>query len=445
VSPNGAIRERLESIFRQALAAVEPGATVRRQVTRDAGGVISIAGTPLAPDARLVVLAAGKAAGPMARALEAVAGERIAAGLAVGPVGGGVRLERIEALEASHPLPDARSEAAGRAALRMVSRARARDLLVVLLSGGASSLLAVPAPGLRSEDLGAVTRLLLASGAPIHEQNAVRKHLSALAGGQLALRAAAERIEVLLLSDVPGDRIDVIGSGPCAPDPTTYADAIAALERRGLRERLPDPVRRHLEAGLRGERSETPDTREPRLRRVRHHVLASNRTARDAAARAAAREGLRPVCLTPPLTGEARIAGRRLAALARALAVPRPCCLVAGGETVVTLRGNGRGGRSQELALAAAIALAGSRDTALLAAGTDGRDGPTDAAGAFVDGSSVARGRALGLDARAALENNDSYGFFSAAGGLLRTGPTRTNVMDLVLAYAAPPEAARRG
>jgi len=315
VRPSGAIRERLDSIFRQALAAVEPGATVRRQVTRDAGGAISIAGTRLAPDARLVVLAAGKAAGPMARALEAVAGERIAAGLAVGPVGAGVGLERIEALEASHPLPDARSEAAGRAALRLVSRARARDLLVVLLSGGASSLLAVPAPGLCSEDLGAVTQLLLASGAPIHEQNAVRKHLSALSGGQLALRAAADRIEVLLLSDVPGDRIDVIGSGPCAPDPTTYADAVAALERRGLRERLPDPVRRHLEAGLRGERSETPDAREPRLRRVRHHVLASNRTARDAAARAAARGGLRPVCLTPLLTGEARVAGRRRAHL----------------------------------------------------------------------------------------------------------------------------------
>jgi glycerate-2-kinase len=445
VSSGGAIRGRLESIFRHALAAVEPGVAVRRRIALEAGGELSVAGTRLSPDARLVVPAAGKAAGPMARALEEVAGDRIAAGLAVGPVGAGAALERIETLEASHPLPDARSEVAGRAALRLVSQARPGDLLLVLLSGGASSLLAVPASGLRTEDLRATTRLLLGSGAPIHEQNAVRKHLSALAGGQLALRATADRIEVLLLSDVPGDRIDVIGSGPCAPDPTTYADAVATLERRGLRDRIPDPVWRHLEAGRRGERTETPDAREPRLRRVRHHVLASNRTARDAAALAAARDGLRPVCLTPPLTGEARIVGRRLAALARATAAPQPLCVVAGGETVVTLRGSGRGGRNQELALAAAIELEGSRGTALLAAGTDGRDGPTDAAGAFVDGGSTARGGALGLDARAALEDNDSYGFFAAEGGLLRTGPTRTNVMDLVLAYAASPNAPRRG
>jgi glycerate-2-kinase len=445
VSPRGAIRERLESIFRHALAAVEPGAAVRRYVKREADGELSVAGTRLLPDARLVVLAAGKAASPMARALEEVAGDRIATGLAVLPERVGAALRRIEEREASHPGPDARSEAAGRAALRLVGLARPQDLLVVLLSGGASSLLAVPAPGLCGEDLRATTQLLLGCGAPIHEQNAVRKHLSALAGGQLALRAQADRIEVLMLSDVPGDRIDVIGSGPCAPDPTTYADAVAAVERRGLRDRIPGPVWLHLVAGMRGDRSETPNGLEPRLRRVRHHLLASNRTARDAAALAAARDGMRPVCLTPLLTGEARIAGRRLAALARAMTAQQPLCLVAGGETVVTLQGNGRGGRSQELALAAAIALDGSRGAALLAAGTDGRDGPTDAAGAYVDGGSIARGRALGLDAHAALADNDSHGFFALEGGLLRTGPTRTNVMDLVLAYAASSNEIWRG
>jgi glycerate 2-kinase len=435
-------RGRLEAIWREALAAVDAEAAVRGALARDAGGTLAIAGAALPPGARLHVVAAGKAAAAMARGLEAVAGERIAGGLAVVKDGHGLPLARIALREAAHPVPDARCERAAREALACAEAAEERDVLVVLLSGGASSLLACPAAGLRLADLAATTELLLRAGAPIDELNAVRKHLSALAGGRLAQRARAGRIEVLAISDVSGDRIDVIGSGPCAPDPSTFADALAVLERCGARGRLPPAVRAHLEAGARGERPETAKPGDPRLRGVRHTVLAGNAVALEAARAAAPRQGLRPLRLGPELAGEARVAGRRLAALARALRPAEPVCLLGGGETVVSVRGGGRGGRCQELALAAAIALQGWPHAALLAAGTDGSDGPTDAAGAFADGGSAARGRAAGVDARAALADNDSYGFFAAEGGLLRTGPTRTNVRDLVLVEvrSSPPE-----
>jgi glycerate-2-kinase len=422
----------LEEVFWDALAAVDAGAALRRAV-RARGGELRVAGAPVDRAARLVVLAAGKAAAAMAAALEEVAGPRIAAGLAVAKDGCGLPLARIALLEAGHPIPDRRSEQAAREALRLVESARPDDVLLVLLSGGASSLLAGPAPGLGLEDLARTTAALLAAGAEIGELNAVRKHLSAVAGGRLAERAACRRIEVLALSDVPGDRFDVIGSGPFAPDPTRFEDALAALERRGVRGAVPRAVLEHLEAGARGGVPETPKPGAPQLARVRSTLLASNRTALLAAAGSARRRGWRAPVLEGALRGEARCAGRRLAALARALRAPGPVCLLAGGETSVRVRGPGRGGRSQELALAAALELAGVPGVALLAAGTDGSDGPTDAAGAFVDGGSAARGRRRGRDPAADLAANDSYAFFDAEGGLLRTGPTRTNVMDLAL------------
>ncbi len=438
MSTRTAVRAPLERVFRASLAAVEPGAVVRRHVTSDAAGRLCIAGEPLAPAARLAVLAVGKAAAPMARALEQVAGERIAAALAIVPDGHALALECFDVCEAAHPVPDDRSARAARRARQFVAALEPSDVLVVLLSGGTSSLLSCPAPGLELEDLARTTALLLEGAAAIDELNAVRKHLSAVAGGRLALCAAAGRIEVLVISDVPGDRVDTIGSGPFAGDPTTYADALAAVDARGVRSRLPCRVRAHLEAGARGERGETPSADEPRLQRVRHSLVACNATALEAARGAARELGLRPIRVTGGLSGEARVAGRRLAALCDAVTAEVPVLLLAGGETVVRVRGSGRGGRNQELALAAALALDGRDGVALLAAGTDGTDGPTDAAGAFADGGTLARGRALGLDARAALDDNDAYGFFSAEGGILRTGPTRTNVMDLVFVYVAP-------
>ncbi len=401
----------LAEIYHAALAAVDAGEAVRRALRRE-GDVLEVAGRPLGPGQRIVVLAAGKAAAAMAAAVEAIAVERIASGLAVTKDGHELPLRRVALRLAAHPVPDARCEAAAREALVLVENAAPEDLLLVLLSGGASSLLACPAPGLRLDDLGAATRLLLAAGAEIEAANAVRKHLSALAGGRLGRRARPRRIDVLALSDVPGDRLDVIGSGPLAPDPTTYADALAALEARGVLAQVPEAVRAHLAAGVRGEREETPKPGDAALARVRHTLVATNQTAVEAA--------------------------RDLVAAARAGRARPPRYLVAGGETTVTVRGPGRGGRSQELALAAALELDGGPPIALLAAGTDGNDGPTDAAGAYADEGTLARSRRAGLDARAALAANDSHAFFRAEGGLFVTGPTRTNVMDLALVRVGP-------
>ena len=438
MTPSGGVRAQLERVLRASLAAVDAGAAVSRAVARAAAGLV-ICGSPLAENRRLWVLAAGKAAAAMAAAFEARGGDRIAGGLAITKDGHGVPLERIALREAGHPVPDARSENAAREALALVAGAGRDDALVVLLSGGASSLLACPAPGLSLADIAATTSLLLSAGAGIEELNAVRKHLSAVGGGRLGRRAASARIEVLAISDVPGDRIDVIGSGPFAPDPSTFDDALAALDRRGVRGRVPVRVAAHLEAGARGEAEETPKPGDAGLARVRTTLLATNATALAAAADAASRLGMQPVVVSGSLQGEAREVGRRLAALAAAVRPTAgealPVCLIAGGETVVTVRGRGRGGRNQELALAAARALDGRPGIAILAAGTDGSDGPTDAAGAFADAGTLERARARRLDAAAALAENDSYSFFAAEGGLLVTGPTHTNVMDLVLLH----------
>jgi glycerate-2-kinase len=436
VTAAAGVRVQLERVLCASLAAVDAGAAVGRAVERLDGDLV-LCGVPLARGQRVRLLAAGKAAAAMAAAFEAVAGEDIAGGLVITKDGHGIPLARSVLREAGHPLPDARSEAAAREALALVAGAGPGDALVVLLSGGASSLLACPAPELGLADLAATTSALLAAGAGIEELNAVRKHLSAVAGGRLGRAAACARVDVLAISDVPDDRLDVIGSGPFVPDPSTFADALDVLERRGLLKSVPARVVAHLEAGRRGERPETPKPGDARLARVRTTLLATNATALDAAAAEAARLGMRPLLVSGSLAGEARVAGRRLAALAAAIdpaaAAARRLCLLAGGETTVTVRGAGCGGRSQELALAAAGVLDGREGIALLAAGTDGSDGPTDAAGAFADAGTLARARARGLDAGAALAANDSNGFFAAEGGLLVTGPTRTNVMDLVL------------
>jgi glycerate-2-kinase len=442
-APPSARRFReLAEIFRHALIAVDAGELVRRAL-RWNGDALEVAGDRLAPAERLLVLAAGKAAAAMAGAVEAVAGDRIARGLAVTRDGCEVPLRRVRLRSAGHPVPDARSEASAREALAFVEAAAPGDRLLVLLSGGASSLLACPAQGLALEDLATATRLLLAAGADIEETNAVRKHLSALAGGWLARRARPHRIDVLALSDVPGDRIDVIGSGPFAADPSSYADALAILRRRGVLGGLAERVRAHLEAGLRGERAETPKPGDPDLARIRHLLLATNRTAVAAAAAAAERAGLRSVSIDAVLHGEARDAAASLVASARAARAGDPLCLVAGGETTVTVRGRGLGGRCQELALAAAVHLDGGPPTALLAAGTDGNDGPTRSAGAYVDEQTLERARRAGLDARSALAENASHTFFRTEGGLFATGPTRTNVMDLALLRVDPGDVGR--
>jgi hydroxypyruvate reductase len=431
LTPARSPRATLEALFGAALSAVDPAAAVARSIER-ARGALSIAGVPFAPACRFVVFAAGKAACTMAAALEECLSDRIVRGLAVTKDGHALPLRTLVTLEAAHPVPDQRCERAAAQALALARSVGPQEAFLVLLSGGASALLTAPPEGLGQEDLARTTAALLAQGADIEELNCVRKHLGTVSGGRLASQVPGAPIVLLVLSDVIGDRLDVIGSGPCTADPTTFGDALAVLARRGLREEVPQRVLAHLEAGAQGKRPETPKPGDPALRRVVTRVVAGNGNALEAAHREATRRGLRALVATHALSGEARVAGRRLAALSRALDVDAPLVVLAGGETTVTVRGAGRGGRNQELALSAALELQDLPRTALLAAGTDGSDGPTDAAGAFVDAGTVARGRALGLAAEQALLENDSYPFFLKEGGTFRTGPTRTNVMDLV-------------
>jgi hydroxypyruvate reductase len=374
----------------------------------------------------------------MAAAVEEVAGPSLCDGIVLVPDGLERPLARCRLLRAAHPIPDQRGAAATREILAFAARPDPADLLLVLLSGGASSLLCGPVDGVALADVAAAVRVLLGSGASIDELNTVRKHLAAATGGRLARAARAGRVEVLVLSDVIGDRLDVIASGPFAPDPSGFADALSVVERRDPQRQVPRAVRAHLEAGVRGEREETPGADEPCFASVRHTLIASNATAIRAACAAADARGWRGVAATGALCGEARRVAPRLVALADASRAERPLCLVAGGETVVTVTGSGRGGRNQELALAAALAIAGRADVALLAAGTDGADGTTDAAGAFADGGTVARGARAGSDASAALADNDAHGFFAREGGLVRTGPTGTNVADLAFVLRDP-------
>jgi glycerate-2-kinase len=433
VSPE---REALEALFQAALGAVDPQVAVGRAIVSE-GKRLEVAGVALSGGARCVVLAAGKAAGTMAAAFQGHAGERAARGLIVTKDGHGAPPGRFEVREAGHPLPDERSREAGLAALALAREVGPEDALILLLSGGASSLLACPAEGLSLDALRETTELLLRAGAEIQELNCVRKHLTRVSGGRLAAATRADPILVLAVSDVLGDDWATIGSGPCAADPTTYADALRVLQDRDITHRVPSVVRAHLSAGAAGQREESVKPGSPTLGRVRQQLIARNRDALRSLRSGAQRAGFVPVALTDRLRGEARDVGRRLASAARALRPGPPRLLLAGGEPTVTVRGAGRGGRAQELALAAAVELDGDPRVSLLAAGTDGSDGPTPAAGAFVDGGTLARGLAAGVDARAALADNDAYGFFSREGGAFVTGPTGTNVMDLVLIRVA--------
>ncbi len=456
--------EAARRILEAALQAVDPYAAVRRALAYDPQqGMLSVqapAGTPaatpapqvalpLAPQGRVWLIAVGKAAYPMARAAREVLGDRLSGGVVLTKEGyAGPPLPPLEIHEAGHPVPDARGVAAAQTIARLLAQTQPADLVLLLLSGGGSALLVSPAPGLTLDDVQRTTDLLLASGAPITEVNAVRKHLERLKGGQLARLAAPASVVALVLSDVLGDPLDAIASGPAAPDPTTFADAWAVLARYGLLEQVPPAVRRHLQAGLQGQVPETPKPGDPLFGRVHAILIGSVRVAAEAAQAAAQRLGFHAAIATTTLQGEAREVGRALAAVLTEMAhhqrpLPRPACLIWGGETTVTLGSgpHGRGGRNQELALAAVEPLAGAPAALLVTLATDGTDGPTDAAGAAVDGETWARARALGLDPRAALARHDAYAFFAALDALLRPGPTQTNVNDLTLLLTAPARA----
>lgn len=410
----------LRASFRAAVAAVQAGAVLPAHL-------------PPPPTGRLIVVGAGKAAAAMAAVTETFYPRKTALeGLVVTRHGHALETARIRVVEAGHPLPDAAGLEAAQEILRLVGATRPEDLVLALVSGGGSSLLSLPAEGLTLADLKIVTQALLRCGAPIAEINCVRKHLSHTLGGRLAAASRAP-VRALIVSDVAGDDPAVIASGPFAPDPTTFADALDVLARWGVAP--PAAVRDHLERGACGELLDTPKPGAACFARVENRVIASGRMALEAAAGFLRDQGIHPVILGDTVEGEAREVAAVFAALARE--VRRygspwrpPVALLSGGETTVTVRGPGRGGRNAEFALALALKLDGLSGVYALAADTDGIDGTEEYAGAWVAPDTLARAAALGIDARACLANNDAYGFFSALGDLLVTGPTRTNVND---------------
>ncbi|MFQ5897097.1 MAG: glycerate kinase [Candidatus Methylomirabilia bacterium] len=438
------LRDAALAVFQAGLEAGEVRSVLEQAVSLDGPRLRLGPGVfDLASVRRLLVLGAGKASGAMAGHLEELLGERIARGLVVVKDGYTAPTSRIRQVEAGHPIPDERGFSAAAELLELACEAREDDLVVMLISGGGSALTPAPVPPITLTEKQALTRQLLAAGATITELNAVRKHISQLKGGHLAKTSFPAPVVSLILSDVVGDRLDVIASGPTAPDETTYEEALAILDRFGLTERVAATVRCHLERGARGEVAETPKAADPVFSRVSNYIVGTNRLVVEAAEARARALGFNSHVLTRSLAGEARETARQFAALAREISsrgapIPRPACVIAGGETTVTLRGNGVGGRCQEFCLAAALELQGVSDVMILAAGTDGSDGPTDAAGALADGETVRRGRELGVEASAALEANDSYHFFSPLNDLVTTGPTNTNLLDLYLLFVGP-------
>ena len=388
---------------------------------------------PAPPKGRTVVVGAGKAAAKMAKAVEDHWPGALT-GLVVTRYGHAIPCQRIEVVEASHPVPDAAGEAAARRILGLVQGLSPDDLVLCLMSGGASALLALPAPGLSLADKQAITRDLLRCGAMISEINCVRKHLSAIKGGRLAAAAAPARTATFAISDVPGDDPAVIGSGPTVADPSTFAQARAILAKYGL---TPPP---HVASRLAASQDETPKPGDPRLARSTYQLIATPRAALEAAAKLARAQGVTPLILGDAIEGEAREVARAQAALARQAAfgqltqgghpLPLPAVLLSGGETTVTVKGNGRGGRNAEFLLALALALDGQQGISALAADTDGIDGTENNAGALIGPDTIASAKAQGLDLAAYLADNDAWGAFNSLGDLLITGPTFTNVND---------------
>ncbi len=438
---SASVRERLKkaatAIFRAGIKAVDPEDCINRRLRRTADTLwVDEVGYDLAGINKLYVAGAGKASAAMALAVERLLGERIDDGVVLTKYGHGVPLRRCRLLEAGHPVPDENGLRAADALLKLAAAAGPADLLLCLFSGGGSALSPAPVAGISLADKQETTRLLLACGATIQEINTIRKHLSRLKGGRLCRAAGGARIVSLIISDVIGDDLDSIASGMTAPDAGTFGDCLAILSRYGLEEGVPAAVRRHILEGAEGRAEETPKPGDPAFARVRNLIVGSISDALTAAGREAGLQGFIPLILTSMLHGEAREAAKVVCSIALEVRrsgrpAPAPACLLSGGETTVTIRGGGLGGRNMEFALAAGIELAGLERVLLLSAGTDGTDGPTDAAGAFADGSTVLRAQALGLSAVRHLDGNDSSSFFAPLGDLFVTGPTRTNVMDL--------------
>jgi glycerate 2-kinase len=439
-------RDQVWDIMSAALAAVDPAQAIRQNVRLEGDSLqIGQQSYDLSSYERVFVVGGGKAGSPMVAAIEEILGQRVTAGLVnvkhgyLPPEAANVR--RVEIVEAGHPTPDEAGRRGAERMVKMLSDLTEKDLIICLISGGGSALMTLPQPTISLADVQVLTGALLRCGATINEINAVRKHISRIKGGQLARLVHPAQVVSLILSDVVGNPLDVIASGPTVPDTTTFAQAYGVLERYDLVAKVPASIAEHLAAGVAGKIAETPKESDPVFATVYNLIVGSNEIAAQAALNRARESGLNTQLLSTYVEGEAREVAKVLAALAKEMAksgrpIPRPGCLVVGGETTVTITGEGKGGRNQEMALAAALAIEGWEDVMVVTLATDGTDGPTDAAGGVATGETVAWARELGLDPEEYLANNDSYHFLEALGELIVTGPTNTNVNDLAFIFA---------
>ena len=438
------MRQEAEDIFTSCLKAVDPYAAVRRFVRLE-GDALLLGGengpetrVDLSRYERVFLVGGGKATAPMAKAMEDLLGERLLRGVINVKYGFTVPLRLTRVHEAAHPVPDENGVNGAREIFRLLEECGERDLVFSLISGGGSALLPLPAGGIRLAEKQDLTRSLLACGASIDEINAVRKHISLSKGGQMARAAFPATVVNLMLSDVVGDRMDVIASGPFVPDASSYGDVLEIFERYRL-DRVPPAVFDHISEGAKGRIPETPKESDPVFENVFNFIVGSNILALEAAAGRAEDLGYQPLILSSMVEGETREVARVHTAIAGEILktrrpLPPPACVISGGETTVTLRGKGLGGRNQEFCLAAVRDLAGLPPrVVILSGGTDGNDGPTDAAGAVVDPLTARRAQEAGIKAAAYLDDNDAYHFFEKTGDLLVTGPTNTNVMDVRL------------
>lgn len=437
------LRSHLRHVVNVALAAVSPQTCLQSVTVSEGRLIVRDLSIDLARVHRIVVVGMGKASAGMAASLEGILDGRISDGVVVTADGYKVPTRSIEVVEAAHPIPDARGLAAAGRIACLVEDAQEEDLVIVLISGGGSALLSLPVQGITIAELAATNELLIRSGATIEETNTVRKHLSQLKGGQLARRAYPAQVLTLVLSDVPGDPLTGIASGPTVADPTTFSEAASILRRYGLWNKVPQSVRDHVTAGVLGGVPETPKLGDAALARVKSVIVGSGASAAAAAVEVAEQLGYHALLLTTTLEGEACTVGRVFAAIAREEAstqrpVPLPALIVAAGETTVRVTGDGKGGRNQEFALAAATGIKGFHNIVIAAVATDGRDGPTDAAGGMVDGSTAARLLSVGIVPEESIRRNDSYHALATSGDLIVIGPTGTNVADLYFIAVRP-------
>ena len=434
------MKKHARQIFQAAIDSVDPETAIRKHVVLT-GNSLKIGRHlyNLMDYERIVLVGAGKASAPMAHAMEDILKDRVAGGTIVTKDGHGMALKSTTIMEASHPVPDQRGVTGSEAVLALAAAAGPKDLVICLISGGGSALMIAPAEGISLRDKQDATRRLLACGATIHEINAVRKHLSRIKGGLLARNAYPATVVSLILSDVVGDDLDVIASGPTVPDSSTFITAREILQRYDIWDSVSPSVQSRFEKGCEGLIEDTPKSEDSIFENCRQILVGANLHALKAASAAAEDLGYQSLILTSKLEGEAREVAKVLAAIAKEIdgtgqPLVAPACILCGGETTVTLRGGGgKGGRCQELALAASLPMAELSNSILLAGGTDGNDGPTDAAGAIADCNTLARADTRELNVRKYLDHNDAYHFFQKMDDLLITGPTRTNVMDVYM------------